>query len=779
MTLALGIGAATILFSVTNAILWRPLPFPNPNRLVDITEHSTAGWGRTGVSFPNFADWRERAGSFENLAASDWGVSRVFSGSGSAERLVVRSVSHEFFETLRVRPVLGRSFRKDEETGARVAILSNELWRRSFDGSPSALNQIVRLDGEPYTVVAILPAGFSLDITADPDVWVPVETSGNREARSLAVFGRMKPGVSIRQARAEMKAIAAHLEAEHPDTNRNWTIEIDGLRQAYTKFDSGRLFLQLGFGGFVLLIACANVASLLLVRFAGGQKETALRTALGANTVTLIRQALAENAWIAFPGGAAGAILAAWGTAAVQRFLPAEALLRPRPIEMDLRVFAFVLAVCLTATILFSIGPVLMGSRIGFDAALRDGGKSVAPSLGASRRIDLLIACELMLAFVLLFGAGLFVSSYSRLQQVPLGFDPHDVLSLRVLPGTVKPTAMDRLKFYRQTLEKVGAISGVRSAALADGIPFVGASRITLAGVPGRDRDSVARIVSPDYFRVMGISILRGRPFAEQDSASSPRVAIVNENVARRIFDGEDPVGKELEIRSGSAAPGKVQIVGLVSNTTEFSQNEISFDDVYLPFEQNPGQAMYVLAKTQSSADSLLPIVRREIRSVDAGEAVYNIATMEARLTESLRGARFYLALVSVFAILALLLAGVGVYGAIAFSVAQRTREFGLRVALGADPSSILRLALGRAARLTLIGSASGLAMALALGALLKSALYIAPGKHVGLIYGVGIRDPLSLGVAGIVLLIVAIAAAMAPANRAARMDPLTALRHE
>jgi putative ABC transport system permease protein len=776
-TLTLGIGANTALFSVANSVLWRPLPFPEPERLVLITEQNIKKPGppRQATS-ANFEEWRRRARSFESVAAFEWPRRHTISGSGFAERVAVSAISDGYFETLGVRPSLGRIFK----SGERGVILSDRLWRRVFD-SVDVLGRVVKIEGESYTVTGVMPRDFRHDVMADPDVFVRLD----RESESLAVIGRLRGGVSARQASAEMRGISVELARESPLANANWAATAENLRVAFTKFSQGKVRLFLGFGGFVLLIACANVAALLLVRFVARQGEFAVRMALGANRRKLLRHALAESVWIAFPGGVGGAILAAWGVAAIQKFMPPGTMVRSENISLDLTAMVSVLVVSLLATFLFGLLPAAMGAKADVEIALREGSHSVSASPGARRRIAVLMGVEVTLAVVLLYGAGLFVSSYYRLQRVELGFDTRGVLSMRISPGVKQRANADALRaFYRQAIEKVSGVGGVREAAVANGMPLDYPTGVALSTpdrphpASGEEHSTLARIVSPGYFHLMGISLLQGRWFTEQDSETAQRVGIMNENLAREMFGAQNPVGKDVVVIGGDSAiaVGTVRIVGLAHNVKELGQDEVPFADIYLPFAQNPSASIYVFAKAEASA---APLIRTEVQSLDPEDAVFDLKTLDEYVYTLLRGARFNLGMVGVFAGFAVLLASVGIYGAISFSVAQRSREFGLRMALGARPRSIVWDTLLHTARLALAGSIAGVAIALVLGEMMKSALYMAPHEHSGLIYGVGVRDPASFAAAiGLVLLLAAIAGIF-PASRAARVSPLTALRGE
>jgi len=793
-TFALGVCAATVLFSVTESVLWRALPFAHPERLVVVWEKNLKRVDASSASLLNFADWRRRVQSVEGLAAMGSGDSRNLSSQGTGERVRVKRVSSGLFETLGVQPALGRTFRTDDEHAAltQPLIITDEFWHSHFAGSAAAVGQTLKLDGEPSTVVGVLPAGFHFEFTSDPAVFVPLvmdAPDARRETRELVVIGRIRSGASMAQANAEMQGIARQLASAYPRANGGWSAGVEDLREAFTKFYRRDLFLYLGFAGFVLVIACANVAGLLLVRSVGRQKEFALRTALGARAGDLWRLALAETAWIAVPGGVLGSLLAAWGVSAMRGLLPASMLLRSNGISMDLTALGFVLAVSMASAIAFAAAPAAMASKLNIETALRDGSKSVNVSPRISRRIDGLIAAEITLAFLLLFGAGLFVSSHARLHQVALGFDPHHVLTMRVSTGlSSRAESATMRETERRALEMAASTAGVQLAAVSSDLPLIGASAVHFvpSGQPrpahGEEPYSLVRAVSPDYFNVMGMRLLQGRAFTDADSGSARRVAIVNQNLAHRIFGDENPVGRSLEILAGGASnvpAGTVLIVGLAPNIKEVDLNEVEFNDIYCPLAQNPVRAFYVAVKTSEQPDIMGPELRRALQSLVPDGAVYDVATMDGRIDGSLAGPRFNLAMVSFFAGLAVLLAAVGVYGAISFSAAQRMREFGLRMALGAGRRSIVGITMARSGRLALVGAACGLVLSLVAGSMLQSALYLVPGKHGGVLYGVGIHDPASLAGSAALMLALASLAAIAPAIRASRVEPLAALRDD
>jgi putative ABC transport system permease protein len=790
--LALGVAAATVLFSVTESVLWRPLPFADSERLALLSSRNLKSVSEgVAVSRADFRDWRARAHSFTALAAMSYGESHNLSAARFGERIHSKTASANLFETLGVSPALGRVFRPEEERApSRVAVLTDAYWRSRFDASPTALGATVKLDGEAYTIVGVLPAGFHLEFVDDPDLFLPLDLSGagaSRQRSELAVIGRLAPGIGFASAAVEMQTLARQLASESPretQVDGLWTVNVENLRAAKTKSDSRVLLLFFGFAALVLLIACANVAALQLVRYTGRQREIAVRIALGANRRALLREALAESAWIAIPGAIAGSLLAAWGVEGLRKLMPAGEFVRAGQVRMDPAALAFVLAISCAAMLLFALAPSLTATNLDLNQTLRGSSKSIGANPRTRRRMDGLIAAEIALSFVLLFAAALFAASHQSLLNVPLGFNPHNVLALRIAPGgDRRMIPAESRAYYRQALETVRNIPGVREAAISGGLPLDFDSGVLFTGPGGRaNQNSLARVVSAGFFHLLAIPLLQGRAFTEGDSENAPRVAIVNQNFAREIFGTESPIGKSVMIEPGgslSIPPGPVQIVGLAANIKELGLNEVVFKDIYLPFAQNPSRSMYLTAKTGVDPETLIPALRGQLRAADSEASIYDTAGMETRLSNGLQGNRFRLFLVSVFAALAVLLAAAGIYGAIAFSVAQRTREFGVRMALGAPPNGILRLGVMRAVRLAGAGAACGFVAALALGAVLKDALYLAPGKHSGLLFGVAIHDPKSFLAAGLIVLALAVLAALAPAVRAARIDPAIALRQE
>jgi putative ABC transport system permease protein len=794
-TLALGIGAAALMFSVTESVLWRPLPLPRPEQLVKFSQSEIANplIGES-ASTADFLDWRARARSFSGIAAVSWS-SHAYTLTGTGERIRSLEASAGFFETLGVQPRLGRTFnRADEMSEAHPAILTNKFWRDHFAAAPDAVGRSFDLDREHYVIVGVLPETFRLiEVTSidDPALFVPLSAADPRAGRTnrfLCVIGRLRPGVSQSAAAAEMHAIARQIAAENPRTNSGWDVRLQDLRESFTQYNRTILYLFFGFSVLVLVIASANTAGLGLVRAVGRQREYALRLALGAGAADLRHQALAEAFWLAAPGALAGTLLASWGVSGMRAIMPAGFLERADQISLDYRALAFVLLTSISVTVLVALAPAVFSAGRRIDAALRAGSKSVTTSPRTQLLLNGLIASEMALSVVLLVAAGLFLATNSRLQQEALGFDGRNLLTADIIAGAAHAgTPAQQLQLYTEALRRAQAIGGVRQAALASAAPLNGGEWIRYT-VPGRSyarRDSapqsLVRMVSPNFFELLGIRLLRGRAFSALDSAGAPRVAIVNENFANHAFPGENPIGKTIEVHSEDPAvvSGPLEIVGLAANIHELGIDEVRFEDILLPFAQSPRRSASLLMKYAGDSAPIAAALSTGLRDLDPDSALYHLRTFEEAMNNSFRGVRFRMSVVSVFAALAVLLAAVGIYGTIAFSVAQRTREFALRLALGAMPSSIRRTALGRTARLAFVAAAVGIVISLALGRMVRSALYLVPGQHGGVLYGVSVSDPFTFCAAAAILLAMALSASLIPASRAAAVDPGSELHHD
>lgn len=792
-TLGLGIGIATTLFSVVESQLWRPLPFPNSERLVAIWKHNLQHeWKRDIVSPYDFAEWRARARTFERLAAVRWPDQRNFSAEGITERPQVGTISAGFLETLGAMPVVGRTFETvDEQQGhGREAILSSTFARRVFGSVESSLRKAVKLDGETFTVIGVMPDGFQLEFMRTPDVFIPlqIERSQYDSSRHAAVevIGRLGSGIGVNQAQQDLGVVAQQIAMEHPQTNRGWTVYIEGLRGSAVWPYRTSLLLYFGFSIFVLAIACANVAGLQLVRAAERQNEFAIREALGAGRPALMRQALSESCLIAVAGGALGAALAQAGMRAI-RSLPLDRMFpRPNEVSMNLWAIAFALGISLISTLAFGLIPGFSIAKANVDAALRESARTVSGSIATKRRIGMLVTAEVALAFISLFGAGLFVSSNREIQHVSLGFNPRRIVTIHIpLSGGKYSDHRLATAFYQRVSSQLSATPGVREFAISNSLPLHDAGNVMFTRAdrpqsePGDQRSSLSRIVTPAYFHLFGIPVLRGRGFTDHDSFSTSRVVIINQNLARHYFAGENPVGKEVIVLAGgdSSAPiGRVQIVGVAANSKEVGPNEVDFDDIYFPFAQSFPESAFVLFKTSVPA-LVAPTLRQKIRRLDREEFVAPAISMESYVARALHGDRIKLLFVATFAALAMLLTGIGIYGAISFAVAQRTREFGLRIALGAAPRHVLQVALHDALRFVMLGSGIGLATAFVLGEIFRNALYLVPHEHEGMLYKVGIHDPLSFICAAALLFTLGVMAGLVPGRKAAAVNPCDALR--
>ena len=779
LALALGIGANTAIFSVVNAVLLRPLPFPEPDRLVAIkTINLKSGENNFGNASPaDFVDWRARSNSFEQLTA-ETGGSVTMTGGEQPESFPGARVSDDYFAMLGTKPFLGRAFLPDEfkSNGSPAIILSHRLWQRRFASDVGIIGQTLTLDGKPSTVVGVMPPDFKQPAYAE--VWMPLLTDSSemqlRGARYFVTIARLKPGVALAQAQAEMGTVAAALQEQHPESNASWSVRIFSLQESIVGNFRTALLVLLGAVGFVLLIACANVASLLLARASERRKEMAIRAALGATRFRVIRQLLTESILLAFAGGAAGLLLAFWGVKAIIRLIP-EAMRFPRldEIQIDARALAFTLVVSLVTGIIFGIIPGLQVSKPDLQESLKEGGRSSTGNLGVHRTRSVLVISEVALALLLLIGAGLLIRSFARLNQTSLGFDRENLLTIGIGASPQKyPQARQRAAYYKQFLERLETLPGVESAALSSSLPL-GFNLIFPYTVEGRaagpaDAPQAAfSSVSPNYFSAMHIPLLAGREFTEQDNKDAPNVAIINETMARRFFTDENPIGKRVKIDYLNQ-PTSFEIVGVVGDTKQSSLADQTNVGVYVSYFQYPWFSSLLIVRTATDAASFAAPAQRAIWSLDKDKPISYVKTMDQLLSESVAEPRLYVFLLSVFALVALALAVIGIYGVMSYSVGQRTREIGIRMALGAQPGDVLRLVVGQGMILVLIGVITGLAAALALTRVMAS-----------LLYDVKATDPLTFFGVAAILAGVALGACFVPARRATKVDPMVALRYE
>jgi putative ABC transport system permease protein len=780
--LALGIGANTTIFSAVNALLLRPFNFTDPDALVVVWERPPNTSLRNSVSPANFLDVREQQTTFSHVAIYNTNSVNLTDGD-KPERLEVAVVSPEMFSALDVRAALGRTFAPEEEREGRdkVAVLTHDFWRRRYASDPSILNQSLTLNGQPYTVVGIMPEDFNFPPT-NSDILLPFaitdkirEERGNHYVRML---GRLKPGVSFAQANADLAAIASRLETQYPDTNSNRTMAVASLKADYVRGPRPGLLVLLGAAGFVLLLACANVANLLLVRAASRSKEIAIRMALGASRFRLIRQLLTESVLIALFGGALGLLVAVWGVDLLRAGIPAS-LSRYLPgwknVGIDKEVFWFTLGVSLLTGIIFGLAPALQATKTDFNEALKDGGRTSGGGFHRNRLRGVLIVAEVSISLTLLIGAGLMIKSFYEILKVEPGFKSESVLVVDVaLPRKKYEQKTARVNFYEQALERVGALPGVQQAGATNILPLSRGNSDSAFSVVGRPkpekgREPLAnfRTISPHYLEAMGIPLRHGRHILPSDQANTGRVIIINEFFAKKHFPNEDPLGKRLNF-GGEEEADNYEIIGVAGNIKHGSLLEETVPEVYVPFMQEPWHTMSIVARAEGDPLQLAGAVQREIQAIDRDQPIYNARTLERVVSESLAPQRVTMGMLGIFALIALVLASVGIYAVMSYAVAQRTHEIGIRMALGAQPGDILRMVVHQGMLLALTGIALGLV-----------ASYWLMQAMARILYGVSATDPLTFAGISALLLLVAFTANYIPARRATKVDPMIALRYE
>ena len=791
LTLALGIGANTALFSVVNGVLLSPLPYPNPEQLVTIHE-SKPNFATGSISFPNFLDWQKDNRTFSGMAISR-GYSFNLTGRGEAEQVRARYITWDLFAVLGVNALIGRTFGPGEDRvgAAPIALISEGLWSRKFDGSAKAIGQTLTLDGVGYTIVGVIPARFKLTLGSfnNIDVYVPVGQWGNpilmhRDAGlGFHGIGRLKSGVTIEQARADLAAISQNLAAAYPDSNKGIGAAVFPLKQDMVGNVKTLLLVLLGAVGFVLLISCVNVANLMLARSATRAREFAVRAALGAGRGRILGQLLTESLLLSMVAGGLGLLLAAWGTQAGLRRLPAG-LPRAAEVGLDAHVLLFTLVVSLGCGIFFGLAPALKGTRANLHDMLKEGGRGSSGSRHRTQR--LLVVVETALALVLLVAAGLMIRSLRALWNVNPGFNPYNVLTFGVaLPPPMRTATADGIRAaLRNVDQQIKAVPGVKAESLSWGATPLGSDDEDLFWIEGQPKPAndnemkwaLSYVVEEDYLRVMDIPLLRGRFFTSRDNETSPHVAVVDDVFAKQYFGNEDPIGHRIVLKNKGGASEIVGVVGHVKQWGLDSDDTESLRaQLYLPYMQLPDPAMQlswngtgVIVRYSAGAAAIGDSIRAAIKALSGEHVMSQTQTMEEIIADSLNAQRFSMVLLGVFAAAALGLAVVGIYGVVSYLVGERTNEIGIRVAMGADRSDVLRMVLGEGLKMTLVGVVIGFVAALGLTRLMAS-----------LLFGVSGTDPLTFICVALLLALVALAACYLPARRAARVDPMVALRYE
>jgi predicted permease len=786
-TLALGIGVASAVFSLVHAVVLRPLDYDEPDRLVQLFETGKREGGEADwVSFPNFRDWRDKNDVFEEMAAYRYRVFTV-TGAEGAESFLGLECTDRLFSVLKVQPRLGRTFAPGEDRPGRdrAVVISHALWQRRFEADPNVIGRAVTLDGQPYSIIGVMPATFSFPDTvpgetvAPSDLWIPMRPSDDLEERGSHNYwavGRLAPGVSLDQARAVMRTLADNLARQYPDSNKDFTITVLPLKIYVAGTARPALLLLLAAIGVVLLLMCANIANLLLSRAEARRREMALRQALGASRMRLVTQTLTESTVLAVGGAAAGLAIAYYGTRVLVRLAP-QNLPRLQDTAVDTQVLGFMVLVTGCVGIVFGLAPACWGSYVNVQQALKEGGARVSGSAIGARIRQALVVTQLALAVMLLVAAGLLVRSFVRVTRVDLGFRAPQVLTALVnLPPARYGDPAQQAAFFDNALQRIETLPGVVSAAVSDSIPLTGINDqgdFTIDGrqepPPGANGPYANRPrVSAKYFETMGVRLIEGRLFDARDRRDSQPVAIVSDLAARMYWPGESPLGKRLATEWVNGRPVWRHIVGVVQATRHFGVEAPQKAEVYLPHQQAPSPFMQLVVRTQGDPAALIAPIRQQIAALDPDQAAFAFQTMESLLADASARRRFQTALVSAFALLALLLAAIGVYGVMGHMVMQRSREIGVRLALGAVSADVVGMVLRSGLRLTLPGVAAGLAGAVALSGILASFLF-----------GVSSLDPATyVGVAAL-LVVIAMLATYLPSRSAARLDPLVVLREE
>jgi putative ABC transport system permease protein len=781
-SLALGIGANTTIFSVVNTLLLKSLPYPDPDRIVLVWGVIPGGNGRSQVSATDVADWRQQNSVFEEVTSyGNWSATLL--EDGEPERINGIQVGDGFFEAMRGKPLLGRVFLPEEQIDGKdfVIVLSHGLWQRRFGGDPNVIGRKINLGGRPFTIVGVMPADFqSLPaslVAPRGEFYRPVAENydeAERDSRHLRAIARLKPGVTLPQAQAEMNVIARRLEEQHPSSNTDYGVRLATLPEDTIGALRETLWLLLGAVIFVLLIACANVSNLLLARSVARQKELAIRIALGAGRLRLVRQLLTESAMLALAGGAVGTLLALWSMGFMESLGPQVTPLMGG-VKLDAYVLGFTVIVSLLTGVVFGLAPALYVSRPDLNETLKEGGRSDGSGTSRSRMRDALVVSEVAMALMLLICSGLMIKSMLRLREVNPGFNPESLLTMNVaLPLAKYPSPQQRVEFHNRLTERLAVLPGISAAGFTSVLPFSAnfdGRALVVEGQPkpaGSEISVDLYIVTPDYLRTMETPLLTGRTFGVQDTEGAPEVALINATMARGLWPDDEPLGKRIKFPGSERNPQPWRtIVGVVTDVSHALDRKPPMQ-MYLPDAQYPASFMTLVVRSAAEPVRLAPAVRNEIFALDKDQAAFALATMEQLLGDSISVRRFSMLLLLNFAAVALALAAVGIYGVISYSVTQRTHEIGIRCALGAQRKDVLKLVVGQGLKLVLLGLGLGLAGSFAFTRLMSSFLF-----------EVSATDPATFVEVALVLIATALVACYLPARRATRVDPLVALRYQ
>ncbi len=775
LTLALGIGACTAIFSVVNGVLLRPLDYPQPDRIVVIKETNLPQFPQFSASPPNFLDWQKQTHSYSYLAALS-GDQINLTGEGEPQRLIGVHATPDYFKVYGIQAVLGRTFAPGEDTPGkdRVVVLSNPFWQRVFGGEKNVIGRSIQLNGEPYTVIGVAPPEFGQ--ATKVDVWTPLTFSPEersnkyRGAHYLSVVGRLKPGVSAAQADAEMKLLASQLAKQYPDSNKGWSTFVMPLLDYSVRDVRVVLYVLLGAVGCVLLIACANIANLLLARATARHRELSIRAALGASRFRLVRQLLTESVLLAVVGGAAGLLIARWGLDALLALAPAD-LPRASGIHLDTTVLIFSFLLSVVTGVVFGVAPAWLAAHTDMNESLKQGSRGSTDARGRLR--GALVVIEVAFALVLLGGAGLLARSFMRLTHVDPGFNPKDATVLRLsLPEKKYEKDAQQVAFADALLERLRVLPGVQEVGLTHTLPLLGDWILTFQ-ITGRPPVAPSDLpntnyyaVTPGYFRAMGIPLIRGRLFTPQDNAKAPRVAVINETMAKEFFPNEDPIGKRINVQNGPE--NWRQIVGIVGDIKQYGVDKATTVQTYEPFAQHPFNTLNVVLRTSGSPAALTGALRPAVYSVDKDQPVGKIQPLSEILSETIAKQRFAMTLVAAFSLVALVIASIGIYGVMSYNVVQRRGEIGIRMALGAQTRDVLNLILSSGGKLVGLGLLVGLLATL-----------LATRAMGSILFQTGAFDLFTLGAITLLLAFVALIACLLPAQRATHVNPIEALRDE